>query len=92
MCVARGVDMEAANAKFKPAKAKALKVLDGKSAQNICESICLRVCVRTMCYDFVIPSLCVTLSHFFPVSHSLPFDCQPCCWVSFVITKLTLRV
>ena len=62
MCVARGVDMEAANAKFKPAKAKALKVLDGKSAQNICESICLCVCVRTMCYDFVIPSLCVSLT------------------------------
>lgn len=36
--------MEAANAKFKPAKAKALKVLDGKSAQNICEFI-------TVCFD-----------------------------------------
>lgn len=39
LSVARGVDMEAANAKFKPTKAKALKVLDGKSAQNICKSI-----------------------------------------------------
>jgi hypothetical protein len=43
MFVARGVDMEAANAKFKPAKAKALKVLDGKSAQNICEFVYLKL-------------------------------------------------
>ena len=43
--VARGVDMEAANAKFKPAKAKALKVLDGKSAQNICEFISLNLII-----------------------------------------------
>ena len=58
--IARGVDMEAANAKFKPTKAKALKVLDGKSAQNICESV--RMATFVCVCDLNIPSL-VTVSH-----------------------------
>jgi hypothetical protein len=37
MSTARGVDMEADKPKFMMTKVKALKVLDGKSAQNICE-------------------------------------------------------
>ena len=59
--IARGVDMEAANAKFKPAKAKALKVLDGKSAQNICEFNCLKLIV-------LILTLSLSLSHTTPPS------------------------
>ena len=36
-CLARGMEMEAAKPKFMMAKVKELKVLDAKSAQNICK-------------------------------------------------------
>ena len=76
LSTARGVDMEAANARFKPTKAKALKVLDGKAAQNICELKFQCTCsfLLVCCWFICSLSFSLSLSLFLslslsPISH-----------------------